>query len=123
MYIPLQKEEAQEEVETVLHKESTEITAMTDKTMMEEYDERMLYKEEEVQNTLVKRDLEETVMDREIKNVLEGELFLTESKVSMSVENNHKEEEDAKVLFEEVEELLEHASWQNLIQHCIQDLY
>ena len=119
----MQNEEAQEEVETVLHKESTEITAMTDKTMMEEYDERMLYKEEEVQNTLVKRDLEETVMDREIKNVLEGELFLTESKVSMSVENNHKEEEDAKVLFEEVEELLEHASWQNLIHHCIQNLY
>ena len=74
--------------------------------------------EEEVQKT---EDSEETVMEREIKNVLEGELFLTESKVSTFVEDNPKEEEDAKALFEQVEELLEHASWQHLIQNCLQN--
>ena len=109
MYIPLQNEKKEK---TVLQKESTEIAAKADKA------------EEEVQKTfMLKRDLEETVMDREIKNVLEGELFLTERKVSMFAEDNPKEEEeeDAKVLFEQVEQLLEHASWQNLIQDCIQN--
>ena len=133
LYIPLQNEEAEEEVKTVLHKEPREIAVKADKTAMEEYDERMLYKEEEVQKTFkVKRDLEETVMDREIKNVLEGEPFLTQSKVSMFVEDTPKEEEDdkvnpkeeeeeAKVLFQQLEELLEDASWQNLIQNCLQN--
>ena len=93
-----------------------------------------------MQKTLVKRDSGtpgETVMDREIRNVLEGEqdkrLLLTESKASMFVEENTKDtkdkmeakdvkdEENAKFLFEQVEELLDNASWQHLLQHSLQN--
>ena len=132
----LQKKEAPEEEKT-----ATEIIPKAGKTTVEENEKRMLYlKEEEVttgeavQKTQVKRESEkpeETVMDREIKNVLEEELLLTGSKAGIFVEENAKDlerkanmfaKEDAKDLFEQVEELLDNTSWHQLIQHCLQNL-
>ena len=150
-----------------MQKEPNEdIPEKTAKTILEESElgQEVTAGGEKVKKILVERDSgtpEETVMDREIRNVLDGEpdkrLFLTESKASIFVEENAmdakdakeakdtkdiknakeakdvkdkenakdatdaKDEDNTKILFEQLEELLDNASWQHLLQHCLQN--
>ena len=138
----LQKKEALEEEKTALERESTEMIPKADKSTMEENEKKMLYiKEEEekankaVEKSTEKRDsvkLEESVMEREIKNLLEEGLILTGSKTGgifakekakdLESKANMFAKEDTKDLFEQVEEMLDNASWQHLIQQCLQNI-
>ena len=134
----MQKKEALEEEKTALERESTEIISKADKSTMEENEKRMLYiKEEEVkankavEKSTEKRDsvkLEESIMEREIKNLLEegliltGGIFAKEKAKDLESKANMFAKEDTKDLFEQVEELLDNASWQHLIQQCLQNI-
>ena len=67
-------------------------------------------------------------MEREIKNLLEGGLiktggiFAKEKARDLESKANMFAKEDTKDLFEQVEELLDNASWQHLIQQCLQNI-
>ena len=133
----MQKKEALEEEKTALERESTEIIPKADKSTMEE-DGKMLYTKEEeekankaVEKSTEKRDsvkLEESIMEREIKNLLEegliktGGIFAKEKARDLESKANMFAKEDTRDLFEQVEELLDNASWQHLIQQCLQNI-
>ena len=144
----MQKQEALEEEKTALERESTEIISKADKSTMEENEKKMLHTKEEeekankaVEKSTEKRDsvkLEESIMEREIKNLLEEGLIKTggifakekakdlDSKANMFAKEDTKDKskakEDNKDLFEQVEEMLDNASWQHLIQQCLQNI-
>ena len=134
----LQKKEALEEEKTALERESTEIIPKADKSTMEGNGKKMLHTKEEeekankaVEKSKEKRDsvkLEESIMEREIKNLLEegliltGGIFAKEKARDSESKANMFAKEDTKDLFEQVEELLDNASWQHLIQQCLQNI-
>ena len=134
----MQKKEALEEEKTALERESTEIISKADKSTMEENEKRMLHTKEEevkankaVEKSKEKRDsvkLEEIVMEREIKKLLEegliktGGIFAKEKAKNLESKANMFAKEDTRDLFEQVEELLDNASWQHLIQQCLQNI-
>ena len=120
-----QTREAQAEENSWSKIESTEIAPKIEQKIFEDdiNDKRMLYREETDEEVQTKRDsgdflfpkmTKESVMEREIKKVIEEEADLTESKANMLIG-------DVKVVFEQVEELLDSASWQQIFQHCLQN--
>lgn len=117
-----QTKEAQAEENSWSKIESTEIAPKIEQKIFEDdiNDKRMLYREETDKEVQTKRDFlfpkmtKESVMEREIKKVIEEEADLTESKANMLIG-------DVKVVFEQVEELLDSASWQQIFQHCLQN--
>ena len=120
-----QTKEAQAEENSWSKIESTEIAPKIEQKIFEDdiNDKMVLYREETDKQVQTKRDsgdflfpkmTKESVMEREIKKVIEEEADLTESKANMLIG-------DVKVVFEQVEELLDSASWQQIFQHCLQN--
>ena len=122
-----QTREAQAEENSWSKIDSTEVAPKIEQKIFEDdiNDKMVLYREEtdkEVQisstrnsgDFLFTKMTKESVMDREIQKVIEEEADLTESKANMLIG-------DVKVVFEQVEELLDSASWQQIFQHCLQN--